>query len=1101
MMNRRCNCSDYYSAQEFYFHGELFNSAERLCDYTNGEDEDCFSDVFSDIATAQECKKCHAPCRYVSYQTAASSSYWPSPAYLVSTLMSSIGGATALYLGIYGITIFEIFSFLFVTATAPRKKSKAEEIAEIWHEFAARTSLGGIAQIENSTSNPVRIVWLGIFGALVGFTMWNTFAVAHDYFTFPVTTVVAVTSAGKLVFPTVTLCNRNPVECSKLAVLYVQDRDDGIVKNLLNYSGCLATVTKAPLIYRTKHSINSFTQCKSFIRKAMFPEFELDDYDPNSKASFKSLEVDLADKFYSELAVIYKDSSKRKLIPTISQGFKSFVMNCKQKDSDFTTSFIPLYGLCYVYHHRNLMSSENAAVQAWVHKWNNTLSAGNWSISNNSEPSVAEECQKSWSKIYEYGTNETISDPAGDQWHIDHTKHLINSFTQCKSFIRKAMFPEFELDDYDPNSSASFKSQEVDLADKFYSELAVLYKDSSKRKLIPTISQGFKSFVVNCKQKDRSCRNESDFTTSFIPLYGLCYVYHHRNVGLDPGNVSMEYTTQSGTYAGLTLEIRFGNEEYCPSLVGSGTGARVGITHPGVLPKPIEEGHFVSPNRETKFALRVSNVRRLKAPYRSKCWESWERTPLVPLIPKSATSSEFDEGKIYSQTDCQNLCFNLLLLRQCNCSDYYSVQMFRFRGNLTNASERQDKACFQNVLRNRDKYDHVGCNCNLPCNSPEFMVMKFYYQLSTIMAELGGAAGIYLGVCGITVFEVVCFLWLTSGINARSLKEDFLRVSGRFTVRCSYRHKRHRHDNHQDYYHPDVSYGRCSVQDGRLHCTETCDADAVRAAEFDGRIVLTGQVLDFGCLDFFGIKKVELLGPTRCEGNFRASLVDPVDFCIGQGGTTELPSSSLLPSTVELTKSSVTVTLEASTSRVMTATSVPDLGATTSIPDAVSASSTVVNVLTTGPTTETTTHTTPAPVKPSIIVSVLKNLPETKIVSGDRANITVAVVEGKAVLGAEFATELFSNLAVGLISGLSLTVFGLAAGWIAWCLRKKFSSDSSSCADKIRFKADAPSSRPQCEHFFLPDTLSIGGPVLLAGLLVLPTSRGSPNPWPTVIST
>ncbi|CAG0925488.1 unnamed protein product, partial [Notodromas monacha] len=35
MMNRRCNCSDYYSAQEFYFHGELFNSAERLCDYTN----------------------------------------------------------------------------------------------------------------------------------------------------------------------------------------------------------------------------------------------------------------------------------------------------------------------------------------------------------------------------------------------------------------------------------------------------------------------------------------------------------------------------------------------------------------------------------------------------------------------------------------------------------------------------------------------------------------------------------------------------------------------------------------------------------------------------------------------------------------------------------------------------------------------------------------------------------------------------------------------------------------------------------------------------------------------------------------------------------
>ncbi|CAG0922520.1 unnamed protein product [Notodromas monacha] len=32
------------------------------------------------------------------------------------------------------------------------------------------------------------------------------------------------------------------------------------------------------------------------------------------------------------------------------------------------------------------------------------------------------------------------------------------------------------------------------------------------------------------------------------------------------------------------------------------------------------------------------------------------------------------------------------------------------------------------------------------------------YTLSTIMSDLGGAAGIYLGICGITLFEIAAFL-------------------------------------------------------------------------------------------------------------------------------------------------------------------------------------------------------------------------------------------------------------------------------------------------------------------------------------------------------
>ncbi|CAG0917318.1 unnamed protein product [Notodromas monacha] len=244
--------------------------------------------------------------------------------------------------------------------------------------------------------------------------------------------------------------------------------------------------------------------------------------------------------------------------------------------------------------------------------------------------------------------------------------------------------------------------------------------------------------------------------------------------------------------------------------------------------------------------------------------------------------------------------------------------------------------------------------------------------------------------------------------------------------------------------HPDASSGRCHVQDGRLHCSEACDADAVRASEFDGRIVLTGHVLDFGCLDFFGITKVELLAPTRCEGVFRAALVDPVDFCMTGQTTTESPSSPSLPTRATSSSTMIPVTSAGPVTSTTVASfsteapSVVTFGDTVVTQGPFTASSIGVRMSTTF-MTEMTKQTTPAPTtsKPSVIISVLKNLPETRIHSGDHANVTLTVVEGKAVLGAEFATELFSNWAIGLISGLGVTVFGLAAGWITWCLRKK----------------------------------------------------------------
>ncbi|CAG0920278.1 unnamed protein product, partial [Notodromas monacha] len=242
--------------------------------------------------------------------------------------------------------------------------------------------------------------------------------------------------------------------------------------------------------------------------------------------------------------------------------------------------------------------------------------------------------------------------------------------------------------------------------------------------------------------------------------------------------------------------------------------------------------------------------------------------------------------------------------------------------------------------------------------------------------------------------------------------------------------------------HPDASAGRCHVQDGRLHCTEACNADAVRASDFDGRVVLTGPVLDFGCLDFFGIKVVELLKPTRCKGVFIASAVNPADLCVGYVSgavltevTSVVLTTLMIPTTTLSTVAATVVTPTAATS-----VSQPDLSVSTPLPTAESITLTVTAAAFPSTSVVKTETTTVPANKPSILISVLKNfsdIPETTLFTGERANVTLTFVEGKAVLGAEFSTEVLSKWAVGLISGLSLTVFGLVFGWLAHCLRKK----------------------------------------------------------------
>ena len=119
-------------------------------------------------------------------------------------------------------------------------------IAAAWKSFVEKTSLVGLSYINSSTNFFTRGLWILIFIGLVAATAWNTAKVVSEYLSYPVETTVTVESKSTVPFPAVTVCNRNPVPCSKLAKAYFKYPED--LGPLMKTSKCTKTVTNLPLL-------------------------------------------------------------------------------------------------------------------------------------------------------------------------------------------------------------------------------------------------------------------------------------------------------------------------------------------------------------------------------------------------------------------------------------------------------------------------------------------------------------------------------------------------------------------------------------------------------------------------------------------------------------------------------------------------------------------------------------------------------------------------------------------------------------------------------------------------------------------------------------
>ncbi|GFQ98810.1 degenerin mec-10 [Trichonephila clavata] len=317
----------------------------------------------------------------------------------------------------------------------------------------------------------------------------------------------------------------------------------------------------------------------------------------------------------------------------------------------------------------------------------------------------------------------------------------------------------------------------------------------------------FDSLVASCSFEGSRCYREN-FTVLYDPTYGKCYMFNYVGkhfIGADEPILIHSY----GSNSGLQLLLRISGRSVV-DLLRREIGARISIHDPHTLPFVDEYGLNVRPNIMTNIELSYAEIKRLKEP-----WGNCDEDP-----------GRMHNGDTYSVLGCEKYCGFQLMTSRCNCTMRYFLRgtvlnQLRPPYPICDINDDAQKDCITAAL---EEYDNTPiCGCKSPCSqtiydydvtSSELNVnyfravkairtlnldedgelkylnytdqklmvgVKVYYNTfevtshievpsyswETLMANIGGNLGFFMGLTLVTFLEIAEFIW------------DFLRTACR----------------------------------------------------------------------------------------------------------------------------------------------------------------------------------------------------------------------------------------------------------------------------------------------------------------------------------
>ncbi|KAI1727475.1 amiloride-sensitive sodium channel domain-containing protein [Ditylenchus destructor] len=301
-------------------------------------------------------------------------------------------------------------------------------------------------------------------------------------------------------------------------------------------------------------------------------------------------------------------------------------------------------------------------------------------------------------------------------------------------------------------------------------------------------SQPKDELILKCSFNQRDCDIEKDFSLIYDPTYGNCYTFNwNRTEAVTAHRAGANYGLRVLMYANVS--------EYLPTT--EAVGFRITIHDKWIVPFPDAFGHTAPTGFMSSFGVRMKKFIRIEEPH-GHCEEGGENT-----------GEYIYKGYNYSIEGCHRSCTQNEIIRLCGCAD----PMFPTPSADTKhckVSDPMARECIKNTSMYLGQLIAQGklenCKCHQPCRETGYevsysaarwpsgttklmecemsddlcmekyrknaaMIQVFYEELNyetliespaytflSLLADLGGVFGLWIGISVVSVVELVQLL-------------------------------------------------------------------------------------------------------------------------------------------------------------------------------------------------------------------------------------------------------------------------------------------------------------------------------------------------------